>query len=64
MLLQNLLEVAPCMRGGMLCHLLWGATRHDLTALIAAFWSQIDDPVGAANHVEVVLRRHQTAYWA
>ena len=35
---------------GMGCHLLWGATRHDLTALVAAFWSQIDDPVEAADH--------------
>jgi len=40
----------------MLRHLFWGARHHDLSALVAAFGSQIDDPVGAANHIEVVLR--------
>jgi len=56
MLRQHLLEVAPRVRGGMLRHLFWRATRHDLPALVAPFWTQIDDPVGAADHVEVVLR--------
>ena len=64
MLLQHLLEVAPRVGRGMLRHLFWGATRHDLTALIAPFWTEIDDPVGAANDIEVVLCRQQTAHWA
>ena len=55
MLRQHLLEVPPRMAGGMLCHLFWGAAHHDLTALVTAFWTQIDDPVGAADHVKVVL---------
>jgi len=55
MLLQNLLEVSARMAGGMLCHRFRGAADHDLTTLVTAFWTQIDDPVGAADHVEVVL---------
>jgi hypothetical protein len=30
--------------GGMLRHLFWGARHHDLTALVAAFWTQSDYP--------------------
>jgi hypothetical protein len=56
MLLQYLLEVPPRMRGGMLRHFLRGSCHHDLPALVAAFGAQIDDPVGAADHIEVVLR--------
>ncbi len=55
MLLQHLLEVPTRVTGGMVRHLLWGAAHHDLTTLVAAFWTQIDDPVGAADHVKVVL---------
>jgi hypothetical protein len=58
MLLQHLLEIPPRMGGGMPRHFLWGSRHHNLPALIATFWTQIDDPVGAANHIEVVLN-HQ-----
>ena len=46
------------------CHLFWRARDDDLTTLVAAFGTQIDDPVGAADHVEVVLRRQGSANWA
>jgi len=36
-------------------HLFWLARHHDLTTLVATFGSKVDDPVGAANHIEVVL---------
>jgi hypothetical protein len=55
MLRQNLLEIPTRVTGGMVRHLSWGAARRDLTALVAAFGTQIDDPVRAADHVEVVL---------
>ena len=64
MLLQHLLEVSACMATGMLCHLFWGAADHDLSALVAPFWTEINDPVGAADHVEVVLDHQQSAHWA
>ena len=56
MLLQHLLEVSARMAGGMLCHRFRGAHHHDLAALIAAIGSEINDPVGTANHIKVVLR--------
>lgn len=55
MLRQHLLEIATCVTGWMIGHLFGGARHHDLTALVAAFWTQVDDPVGAADHVKVVL---------
>ncbi len=64
MLHQHLLEVPPCVAGGMGCHLFWGAADHDLPALVAPFWTQINDPVGAANHIKVVLRRQEILEWA
>ena len=60
MLLQHLLEVPPRVGGGMLLHLFWGARHHDLTALVAAFWTEIDDPVGEADHVVVVLDHQES----
>jgi hypothetical protein len=56
MLRQHLLEIAPRMGGGILRHLLRGAADHDLSALVTGFWTEINDPVGTANDVEVVLR--------
>ncbi len=42
------------------CHHVVGrADRDDLTAGIAAFGAEVDDPVGSANDVEVVLDDHQ-----
>jgi len=64
MLLQHLLEVPARMAGGMLRHLLRRARHHDLATLIAPFWSQINDPVGTADHIEVVLRRQEIPEWA
>ena len=53
MLLQHLLEKSARMTSGMLCQRFRGAHHHDLAALIAAFWSQVNDPVAAADHIEV-----------
>ena len=55
MLLQHLLEIAPRMGGGMFRYLLRRTRNDDLAAFVAPFWTEIDDPVGAANHIEVVL---------
>ena len=41
--------------GGMLGDLFWGAAHHQFAALIAAIGSEINDPVGTANHIQVVL---------
>jgi hypothetical protein len=51
MLLQHLLEVSARVTGGMLCNLLWGATHHDLSALVSPFWAEINDPVSTADHI-------------
>ena len=59
MLLQHLFEVFARMTAGMLCHRLRGTNNHDLSALVAPFWTEIDDPVGTTNHIEVVLRRQE-----
>ena len=56
MLLQHLLEVSARMTGGMLCHRFRGAYHHDLAALVAAIGSEINNPVGTADHIKVVLR--------
>jgi hypothetical protein len=50
-LLQHLLELAPRVTGGMLCNLFSRSRDHDL----AAFRVEIDDPIGATDHIEVVL---------
>jgi len=55
MLLQHLLEIPTRMTGGVLSNLLRGATRNDLSSLVAPFRTQIHDPVGTADHIEVVL---------
>ena len=55
MLLQHLLEVPTRMAGGMLGHRFRGAHRHDLASLVSPLRTEIDDPVGAADHIEVVL---------
>ena len=64
MLLQHLLEVPPRVRGGMLRYLFRRTRHHNLPTLIATFWTQIDDPVGAANHVQIVLDDQETTLWA
>ena len=43
------------MARGMLRHLLRCARHHDLAPLIAAFGSEVDHPIAAADHIEVVL---------
>jgi len=55
MLLQHLLEVSARMTGGMLCHRFRGAHHHDLATLVAPIRTEINDPVGTADHIEVVL---------
>ena len=56
MLLQHLLEIPARVTGGMDSNLFWSATRHDLPALVAPFWTEINDPVGTADHIKVVLK--------
>lgn len=55
MLLQHLLEVSARKAGGMLCHPFRGARHHNLAALISLIRTEINDPVGTADHIEVVL---------
>jgi len=55
MLLQHLLEVSARMAGGMLCHRFRGAQYHDLASLITPIRSEINNPVGTTDHIEVVL---------
>ena len=55
MLRQHLLQIPARMASGMLRHLFRRARHHDHAALIAAFWTQIDHLVAAADHIEVVL---------
>ena len=55
MLLKHLLEVSARMAGGMLCHRLRGAHHHDLSSLTTPIRTEINDPVGTADNIEVVL---------
>ena len=64
MLLQHLLEVSARMTGGMLRHLLRRSSHHDLAPFISTIRTKIDDPVGTADHIEVVLRRQEILEWA
>ena len=43
----------------MLAHIIGRALGHDLSATIAAFRPQVDQPVAGADHVQVVLDHHQ-----
>src|SRR5258708_7401021 len=67
------LEILPCLASGVSQHLSQvlarqrmpgaeefspGPLEDDPAALIAAFWPHINDPVGVANHIEMVLNRH------
>ena len=45
MLRQHLLEVPARVAGGMGCHLLRSSRHDNLTALIATFWTEVDDQV-------------------
>ena len=56
MLRQHLLEVAPRVAGGMFSYLFWGANGNNFTAPVPPLGAEIDDPVGATDHVEVVFR--------
>ena len=55
MLLQHLLEVSARVTGGMLRHLFRSSRHHDLAAFISPIGSEINDPVGTTDHIEVVL---------
>ena len=55
MLLQHLLEIPARVTGGMLGNLFWGARDHDLSSLVSPFWAKVNDPIGTADHIEVVL---------
>jgi hypothetical protein len=39
----------------MLCNVFGCADGHNLPAAVPAFWSQIDDPIGSLDHIEIVL---------
>src|SRR5687768_4245977 len=43
---------------GRPCHLLGRSFRHDPAARLATFGTQVDDPVGGLDHVEIVLDHH------
>ena len=43
------------MTSGMLCHRFRGTHHHDLSSLISPIRSEINDPVGATDHIQVVL---------
>ena len=64
MLRQRLLQIPARMASGMLRHLLRRARHHDLAALIATFGSQVDHPVAAADHSEVVVDHQENPEWA
>jgi len=53
MLLQHLLEESARMTREMFCHCFKGAHHHDLSSLISAIGSEINDPVGTRDHIEV-----------
>ena len=55
MLRQHLLQRPARMARGMLHHLLRRARPHDLATLISAFWTEIDHPDTAADHIAGVL---------
>ena len=64
MLLQHLLEISPCVTGGMLRHLLWGASYNNLSPLVSPLRTEIHDPVGTSDHIEVVLDHQEIPEWA
>ena len=39
----------------MFCYIFRGSCRNDLATLVTALGTEVDDPIGAATHVEVVL---------
>ena len=55
MLLEHLLEVAPGVGARMLRDLFWGSRHHNLASLVTTLGAEVNDPVGAAYHLEVVL---------
>ena len=59
---QHLLQIPARMASVMLCHILRRARYDDLAALIGASGSQINDPVGTADHIEVVLEYQDGCY--
>jgi len=41
---------------GRLCdEFVWRPFKHEVTALLASFWSQFDDPVGHIENIQVVF---------
>ena len=55
MRLQYLLELPARVTGWMLCHPFCGARDHSLSALVSPFWTKVQDPVGAVEHIEALL---------
>src|SRR6185312_707199 len=48
-------ERLTCVRLLHACDLLWGALRDETAAVFAAFGAEIDEPVGVADYIEIVL---------
>ena len=40
---------------GVTTKILGGGGRHDLTSFVAAFRTEVNDPVGGGNHVKIVF---------
>ena len=64
MLHQHLLEIPARVTSGMGCYLLWSARHNDLSSLVSPFWAKIHNPVGTADHIQIVLRRQEIPDWA
>jgi hypothetical protein len=45
----------PRVRPLRLSDLLGRPLRHNFAAAVAAFWAEVDDPIGVSDHVEIVL---------
>ena len=49
----------PGVRGGVVAHVFGCALGHQVAAFVAAFGSQIDEPIAGSNHIQVVLDHDQ-----
>src|SRR5688500_5901229 len=56
---QRVAKVVACVGAGSLRNLFGCADGNDAAALFAPFGSEVDDPVGRLDHVEIVLDHEQ-----
>jgi len=59
-----MLKVPARVAIGVSSRFIRSSRHHDLITLVAPFGSEVDDPVGATDHIEVVLNHHKAAQWA